>query len=584
MSTRIDPRLMAEGRRTRGALYLSIGLGVSAALLVIAQAVLLARVVNGVVFRHQSLGQVAPLLWGLSALFILRAGLSWLSEITAFKASGGIKTYLRQELLGHILRRGPVHAADENSADLAGTMIEGVEALEPYFSRYVPQMALVVAVPLAILALVFPLDWISGLILLVTGPLIPVFMVFIGYRAEAINQRQWQKLLLMSSHFLDVLQGITTLKLFGRAHDEIEIVARISDDYRKTTMAGVRIAFLTSAALEFFSSLAIALVAVVFGVRLLHGHINFYPAFLVLLLAPEYFVPLRGLSTHYHARMTAIAAARRIFELLDAPVAAPAAVQVLPENAGIGIACENLHFAYANGLPVLDGLSCTFPAGKITALVGPSGAGKTTLARVLLGFVAPQQGSVRINGAVDLAGVPVESWWETLAWMPQNPRLFHGSIAENLRLGRPDANADALRAAAQKARALEFIEALPNGFETVIGDLGQGLSGGQIQRIALARAFLKDPKLLILDEATANLDMESEALVMDAIMELAAGRTVIMIAHRLAMAERADLIMVLEAGRVAETGTPAQLRERDGLYAAMQGAGREEAEDLSCAT
>ena len=574
---------MAEGRRTRGALYASIGVGVAAALLVIAQAVLLARVINDAAFRHETLGMVAPLLWGVAGLFLLRAGLSYAGEVIAFRAAGEIKTYLRQELLGHVLRRGPVPAAGENSADLAGVMIEGVEALEPYFARYVPQMALVVAVPLAILALVFPLDWISGLILLITGPLIPVFMVFIGYRAEATNQRQWQKLLLMSSHFLDMLQGITTLKLFGRARDEIEIVTRISDDYRKTTMAGVRVAFLTSAALEFFASLAIALVAVIFGVRLLHARIDFYPAFLVLLLAPEYFLPLRGLATHYHARMTAIAAARRIFEVLDAPLPTPAAGAAPAMPGGWTISCENLQFSYADGETVLDGLSCVFPAGRITAVVGPSGAGKTTLARVLLGFVQPQAGRVRINGAVELAGVAAEGWWENLAWVPQNPRLFHGTIAANLRLGRPDADAAALRDAARKARALDFIEAMPKGFETVIGDLGQGLSGGQIQRIALARAFLKDPKLLILDEATANLDMESEGLVLDAIMDLAAGRTVIMIAHRLAMAERADNVVVLRAGRVAECGAPAQLRASGGLYAALWRAGHEEAEEIACA-
>ena len=574
---------MAEGRRTRGALYASIGVGVAAALLVIAQAVLLARVINDAAFRHETLGMVAPLLWGVAGLFWLRAGLSYAGEVIAFRAAGEIKTYLRQELLGHVLRRGPVPAAGENSADLAGVMIEGVEALEPYFARYVPQMALVVAVPLAILALVFPLDWISGLILLITGPLIPVFMVFIGYQAEATNQRQWQKLLLMSSHFLDMLQGITTLKLFGRARDEIEIVTRISDDYRKTTMAGVRVAFLTSAALEFFASLAIALVAVIFGVRLLHARIDFYPAFLVLLLAPEYFLPLRGLATHYHARMTAIAAARRIFEVLDAPLPTPAAGAAPAMPGGWTISCENLQFSYADGETVLDGLSCVFPAGRITAVVGPSGAGKTTLARVLLGFVQPQAGRVRINGAVDLAGVAAEGWWENLAWVPQNPRLFHGTIAANLRLGRPDADAAALRDAARKARALDFIEAMPKGFETVIGDLGQGLSGGQIQRIALARAFLKDPKLLILDEATANLDMESEGLVLDAIMDLAAGRTVIMIAHRLAMAERADNVVVLRAGRVAECGAPAQLRASGGLYAALWRAGHEEAEEIACA-
>ena len=570
MSGRIGARLMAEGQRTSSALYASIGLGIGAALLVIVQAVLLTQVVNRVSFKHQPLAMVSPLLWGLLGLFILRAALSCLSEIVAFKTSSRIKTFLRETLLSHLLKLGPVHAADEHSAGLANTMIQGVEALEPYFSRYVPQMALVVAIPLAILALVFPVDWISGLILLCAGPLIPFFMVLVGYQAEAINQQQWQKLTMMSSYFLDALQGLTTLKLFGRARDEMAIVARISDDYRKTTMAGVRVAFLTSAVLEFFASLAIALVAVIFGARLIHGSITFYPAFLVLLLAPEYFVPLRGLSTHYHARMTAIAAAERIFEVLDVPApAVPNVVSITPEFSSISLACEDVHFTYRDGAPVLNGLSCRIPPGKITAIVGASGAGKTTLARLLLRFMPPTHGSVVINNTVDLADIEQETWWQNLAWMPQNPRLFHGSIAANIRLGNPSADDAAMRQAATRARALDFIMALPKGFETTIGDLGQGLSGGQIQRIALARAFLKNPKLLILDEATANLDIESEALVLEAIAELALGRTVIVIAHRLAMAERADYVLVLDAGRVAQAGTPADLLSTDGLYRAM---------------
>ncbi|MDD2704836.1 MAG: thiol reductant ABC exporter subunit CydD, partial [Acidocella sp.] len=469
MSKRIDPRLMAEGRRTRGALKVSIMLGLVGGWLIIAQSVLLAQVVNRISFHHFALHQVSPLLWGLAGLFVLRALLAWAAEVAAFKASARIKTHLRHELLAHVFARGPVYAADERSADIAATAVEGVEALEPYFSRYVPQMALCVAVPLAILALVFPLDWISGVILLVAGPLVPVFMVFVGYRAEAINQRQWEKLLLMSAHFLDMLQGLTTLKLFGRARDEIEIVARLSDDYRRTTMSGLRVAFLTSAVLEFFASVAIALVAVLFGARLLHGHIAFYPAFLVLLLAPEYFVPLRGLSVHYHARMTAIAAAKRIFEILDAPAAAPAGAIALPALESLELRCENLSFAYAEGAQVLDGFNAVFPAGKITAIVGASGAGKTTLARLLLGFVQPQAGQILVNGQ-DLAGIAPEAWWKTLAWVPQNPRLFQGTIAANLRLGAPEADEAALREAATSARALSFIEALPGQFEADVGD------------------------------------------------------------------------------------------------------------------
>jgi thiol reductant ABC exporter CydD subunit len=558
---------MQEGRRSSGALYASIGLGLVSGWAVIAQAVCLAQIVNGLSILHRPLGAETPWFIALSLLFLLRAGLAYAAEIAAFRASSRIKTGLREALLTRLFAAGPLAASGEASADVAATVLEGVEALEPYFSRYMPQMALCVAVPLAILVLVFPLDLYSGLILLIAGPLVPVFMVFVGYRAEAINQRQWDKLLRLSSHFLDVLQGLTTLKLFGRARDEIAIATRLSEDYRRTTMQGLRVAFLTSAVLEFFASLAIALVAVLFGARLIHGHINFYPAFLVLLLAPEYFVPLRGLSVHYHARMTAIAAARRIFDLLDTP-ALPQGRKILPRLPQIGLTCTELSFSYG-GIKVLDGLNADFPAGKITAIVGASGAGKTTLARLLLKFAAPDSGHVILNDAHDLAELAAEAWWPMLAWVPQNPRLFHGSIAENLRLARPGAPLKALREAAARAHALDFIEALPRGFETMIGDQGAGLSGGQIQRLALARAWLKDAPLLILDEATASLDPYSEAEILDALVELAAGRTVVLIAHRLAVAARADQVLVLQQGRIVEAGPPAALLAGKGPYRAL---------------
>ncbi len=576
---RIDQRLMQEGRRTRGALYFGIGLGLAAGLLIILQAFILAHIINGVSFQGLSLAAVMPLLWALLGLFVLRAALSWAGELVAFRASARIKTYLREQLLKHLLQLGPVAIAGERSADIASTMIEGVEALEPYFSRYLPQMALVSLIPLAILIVVFPEDWISGLILLITGPLVPFFMVLVGYAAEAVNQRQWRKMLLMSAHFLDVVQGLTTLKIFGRAKDEIEIVARISDDYRRSTMAGLRVAFLTSAVLEFFASLSIALVAVSLGARLLqvHASVTFFTAFFVLLLAPEYFNPLRGLSTHYHARMSAIAAAKRIFEILDMPLPEKPqqAVEYSPSTE-ISLSVRNLHFSYEAGRSALDGVNAEFPAGKVTALVGASGAGKSTLASALLGFVQASAGEILVNGQMPLNAIEPELWWKQLAWVPQNPRLFHGSLGDNIRIGRPDADLAALREAARNAHALEFIENLPDGFETMIGDLGQGLSGGQIQRIALARAFLKNPPLFILDEATANLDMENESLVLDAMQKLITGRTAIVIAHRLATAERADHIIVMDAGRVAESGSHQELLAAGGVYARMVAAYRGE--------
>jgi ATP-binding cassette, subfamily C, bacterial CydD len=564
-SSRLDRRLLATARPARAGLYAAIVLGLAAGLLVILQAFLLARIVNGVVFLHGP-APTSSLLF-LFILFILRAILTFLSEIAAHRAAAAVKTSLRRALMGRIDWLGPAYTQGERSADLAATLTDGVDALEPYLARYLPQMALVSLVPLAILATIFPIDWISGLLLAVSGPLIPLFMVFVGQQAEAINQRQWRQLLAMSAHLLDAIQGITTLKLFGRARDEIALIARISDDYRRTTMASLRVAFLTSAVLEFFASLAIALVAVVFGARLLHGRADFFTAFLVLLLVPEFFLPLRNLATHYHARMSAIAAARRIFEVLDTVPAQPSGT-AMPPAGPVAISCRGLEAGYAPGRPVLRGIDCEFPAGVTTAIVGRSGAGKSSLAAAILGFIAPSGGTILVNG-VPLASFDRESWWRDLAYVPQAPRIFSGTIAENLRLARPEADDVALARACKRALLLDVIESLPDGFTTRLGEGGVGLSGGEIQRLALARAFLKDAPLLILDEATAHLDLETEALVAEAIAELSYARTAILIAHRLATVRRAGQIIVLEVGRVAECGTHASLLARGGAYTAL---------------
>jgi ATP-binding cassette subfamily C protein CydD len=571
MAGRRDQRLMTEARRARGALAATIVLGLLAGLVVIAQATLLARIVSAAAFHGAGLRDVSPALLALAALVVLRAGLTWAAERAGFRAAATVKTDLRRRLLAHLFALGPVHAASARSGDLAGTVLESVEALDPYISRYLPQLALVALVPLAIIATVASSDWISAAVLLVCGPLIPFFMVLVGSQAEAINRRQWRQLLLMGAHFLDAVQGLTTLKLFGRARAEIELVGRIADDYRRTTMASLRVAFLTSAVLEFFASLSIALVAVLFGTRLLHGHADFFPALLVLLLVPEFFMPLRGLATHYHARMSALAAASRIFDVLDTPL--PRRGGDLPAPAApIALACRDLHVSLAPGRPILRGIDCDIPAGKMTALVGPSGAGKSTLAAALLGFVQPERGQVVINGATPLDRVAPEAWWRLLAYVPQAPRLFSGTIASNLRLARPEADDAALRAAAEQAGALSFIEALPRGFDTVLGEGGAGLSGGQAQRLALARAFLKDAPLLILDEATAGLDLETEAELVAAMARLIEGRTAVVIAHRLATTRRADLILVLDQGTVVEAGRHDRLAGLGGIYAGMLGA------------
>ena len=561
-------------------LRVAVGLGLANGILLIAQAWLLARVIDAVVFAGANLADVQPWLWSLLGLFLLRALLAWGSEQSAFRAAARVKLALRDRVYRHMQAAGPSWLAGQRSGALAEDLTRGIEGLEAYYARYLPAMTLTALIPLAILLVVLPLDWLSGLVLLVTAPMIPLFMVLIGRSVETLNQQQWRALVRMGAHFLDVIQGITTLKLFNASRREAEVIARISDDYRQSTMRVLRVAFLSSAVLEFFATLGIAMVAVFIGFRLYHlelpipallapPEIGFFTGFFVLLLVPEFFLPLRSLGTHYHGRMEAIAAAERLLGVLDAPLPAVAETPArLPPESPFAIRFDDVHFAYASGRPALAGTSFAIRPGERVALVGPSGAGKTTVASLLLGFIRPDRGSIRVDD-VDLSRLDLDDWRRRLAWLPQNPRLFQGSIADNIRLGLPDADLEAVRQAARRAHAAEFIEQLPAGYDTAIGERGAGLSGGQIQRVALARAFLRNARLVILDEATANLDPASEALVQQAVDALARGRSLLVIAHRLATVRTADRILVIDGGRIVEDGNHAALVKRDGPYRRM---------------
>jgi len=578
----VERRLAAAAGTARRRLYGAVALGCAGGVLVIVQAALLARIVDGAIFHHAPLSRLEAAVGFLFGLFLARATLRFCAELAAHHAAASVKTELRRALTERIFAFAPSDAAGERSADLATTVTEGVEALEPYLARYLPERALAALVPLAILAAILPIDWRSCLVLALAAPLIPLFMVLVGEKAEAINQRQWRQLLAMSARLLDAVQGVTTLRLFGQAGAELALIGRISDEYRRTTMAGLRVAFLTSAVLEFFASLAIALVAVLFGAQLLHGHGRFFAAFFVLLLVPELFVPLRTLSTHYHARMAALAAAERIFAVLDASSSAPLACGKgeAPPAGAVSIICRALEAGYDAGRPVLRAISCEFPAARMSAIVGLSGAGKSTLAAAILGFLAPTAGEILIAGQLKLSALGREAWWRQVAYVPQAPRIFAGTIAENLRLARPEADEAALADAARRAGLLAVVEALPAGFATRLGEGGVGLSGGEVQRLALARAFLKDAPVLILDEATAHLDLETEAEIAASIGELVLGRTAILIAHRLATVRRAAQILVMEEGRIVERGTHSGLLSEGGAYAALL----RQAETAACAS
>jgi ATP-binding cassette subfamily C protein CydD len=550
-------------------LRLAVAVGLVSGLLLILQAWLLASTVNAVVFDGAVLHQVMPWLWGLLVLFLVRAGLAWTSEQAAFHAAVRVKLSLRDTLYRHVQRLGPAWLSGERSGDIVNAVTDGVEALEAYYGRYLPAVALVALVPLAILVFVFPCDWLAGGIMVVTAPLIPVFMFLIGKGAEQRNQRQWRQLALMSAHFLDVIQGLTTLRLFNASRREAQMIARISDDYRRGTMSVLRIAFLSSFVLEFFAMVSIAIVAVVVGFRLYWGEMDFIRGLFVLLLAPEFYLPLRTLGAQYHARMEAIGAAERIVGILDAPAVTPTGkITTVPDLQQVEIRFEGVSFCYPDGRQAVRDLELVIRPGETLALVGASGAGKTTLINLLMGFLCPRDGRILV-GDTPLKQIDPDAWRRPLAWLPQRPQLFPGSVTDNIRLGAPQAGMQAVRNAANRARAVEFIDALSHGWDTRVGEGGQGLSGGQVQRIALARAFLKDASLVILDEPTANLDPDSEAEVHTALRSLAAGRTLILIAHRLRTVREADRIAVLDKGRVVHTGTHAALLQTSPLYRRM---------------
>jgi ATP-binding cassette subfamily C protein CydD len=410
-----------------------------------------------------------------------------------------------------------------------------------------------------------------------TAPLIPLFMILIGRGAERKNQQQWRKLARMSGHFLDTIQGLTSLKLFNASRKESQVIARISDEYRHSTLSVLRIAFLSSFALEFFSTISIAIVAVLVGFRLYWGELDLLYGFFVLLLAPEFYLPLRNMGQHYHARMAAIGATDAILNLLQAssesPQIAPAVQQI---ETPLEVRFEKVAYRYADGREALQQIDFTLNPGEQTALVGPSGAGKTTLLNLILGFSRPTQGQIRINQQ-PLDNIDLEAWRRQIIWLPQKPHLFHGTVADNIRLARPDASMAEVEKAAIQADADHFIKELPAGYECLIGEGGRNLSGGESKRIALARAFLKDAPLVILDEATASLDLQSEQQIQAAIERLSLGRTLLIVAHRLKTVQSMPRILVMHEGLIAESGTHQSLLEQQGIYHQMVMAAQGEA-------
>ena len=548
----VDPRLLRRARAARVMLATDAALGVAAALLVLTQAVLIAQVAARA-FGGASLADLAVPLVLLIAVAAGRAAAAWGFEVVGRRAATDVLSRLRLELVGRRLHDNPAALDGAESAAVATAAVAGVDSLEATFARYVPQVVLALVVPVAVIAFVASIDLVSAGLMLLTLPLVPVFMWLVGRYTERRARERWQALSHLATHFLDVVHGLPTLRAFNRGEAQAGRIAEVSDRYRRATMGTLRVAFLSGAVLELAATLGIALIAVTIGVRLVSGGIGLEPALTVLVLAPELYLPLRNLAAQFHASADGLAVSARLFALVEGPPAARSGFLAPPSPRAAPVRLEEVSFAYPGRTgDVLDSVELELRPGETIALVGPSGGGKSTVASLLLRLAEPARGRVTV-GDVDLALCDASAWRSQLAWVPQHPTLFRGTLAENIRFGAPLADDARVRAAAELVGADAFIRALPDGYETVVGDGGRPLSAGERRRVALARAFLRDAPLVILDEPTADLDPASAELVGEAVGRLRVGRTMLLIVHRPQLASLADRVVRLEGGRIVKS-------------------------------
>lgn len=624
-------KLLKTAPAARILLVASVVLGFLGGILVILEATWIAKITDRAFLGGEGLHELLPALAVLLTWIVLRVLIHTVGEWTSTHMALKVKEDLRNRVVRKLIELGPQATKRERSGELLSTLYEGIEQLETFLARYIPQVALSTLIPVAVLCAVVRLDWTTTLILALTMPLLIFFMILVGMTTKSKTERQYKTLGVLSSHFHDVVRGLPTLRIFNRSKAQLEIIRQIGEEHRKATMATLRLAFLSAFVMELFATLCTAIVAVFLGLALIDGSIDFYSAYAALLLAPEYYGPMRALGTQFHTGANGRIAMERIMELLDQE--APGwtereGARTLEEQGeraggtsarpGYSIVLENVSFRYpeplvkeelpeegatdglyvngaadglteaetdremepaeasvaaASGFPVnrqaaaLSSINLMIGAGQKVAVIGHTGSGKSTLLELLQGFLRPTEGHIRVNG-VDMAELSIGWWRSKLAVVAQRAHLFQGTLLDNIRLGRPGATLAEVQAAARRAQADEFIGRLPQGYDTPVTEAVR-LSGGQMQRLSIARALLKDAPVLLLDEPTAQLDLHNEALVQEAWRELFAGRTVVMAAHRLDTVRTADWLVVLQHGVIVEAGKPEELLRQGGIYAAM---------------
>ncbi|OEF97620.1 thiol reductant ABC exporter subunit CydD [Desulfuribacillus alkaliarsenatis] len=570
----LDKRLNQEVQNHKWIFAFLVCFAVIGGVLAIGQGYMIATIVDAVFLQGQGLQSTWGMLWLLLAVFIGRGTISYGNSRLSSRLATIVKGSIRERLLVKLSKTEPGQLFRHKTGQIISVMTDAIDHLDGYYSRYLPQLLQAAIIPPMILIVVFSFNIYSGLIMLVTAPLIPVFMVIIGNMADKKARQQMDSLVRFSGHFLDVLQGLATLKIFGRSKQQRQKIVEMSNNFRDTTMDVLKIAFLSALMLEILATISTAMIAVEVGLRLVYGHLTFHTAFFILLLAPELYLPLKNLGSSFHTGRNSIAAAEKVWDVLDEsdvkPVWGESDFAVADEqwqrNKRPGaIAIENVSFSYMEHIPVLKNINLNINAGERIAIIGRSGSGKTTLLKVLLGLIPPSEGRILIND-IPLSSFKEDVWRANVAYVSQEPYLFSGTVAENIAIGREDASTQDIMMAGQLAGVDRFVKELSRGYDTPVGEGGRGLSGGEKQRVALARAFLKQAPIVILDEPTAGLDVETEHFLQQAMETLCQQATVITVAHRLQTVMKADRIILLTDGEIAAIGNHEQLLGSSELY------------------